>query len=72
MQDRYLTAKEEKGPAKIFKKRRKKFGGKEKVRIFAIPLGNEGFERRGEGTEKDRKIIDKAGQKQVQQSTENN
>ena len=72
MSSRDLRSRTVRGSSKKSKKDEKKFGGKEKVRIFAIPFGNEGFERRGEGTEKDRKIIDKAGQKQVQQSTENN
>ena len=55
------------------KKVRKKFGGKEKVRIFAVPFGNggDGERRRGFPSGDTEKIIDKAEEVQEQQSTEN-
>ena len=54
------------------KKVRKKFGGKEKVRIFAVPFGNGGDgERRTGVSGETEKIIDKAEEVQEQQSTEN-
>ncbi len=54
------------------KKVRKKFGGKEKVRIFAVPFGNGGDGERLTGVSGETgKIIDKAEEVQEQQSTEN-
>ena len=53
---------------KDLKKVWKKFGGKEKVRIFAVPFGNGGD---GEVSGETEKIIDKAEEVQEQQSTEN-
>ena len=57
---------------KDLKKVRKKFGGKEKVRIFAVPFGNGGDGERLTGVSGETgKIIDKAEEVQEQQSTEN-
>ena len=69
---------------KDLKKVRKKFGGKEKVRIFAVPFGNGGdcvslqslsetgvTESGDGGFRETEKIIDKAEEVQEQQSTEN-